>query len=52
MIKLKVSYTDPAELAELVKRLRVDMKRVRKSLKQEGQYKKAYIDLTEEPEKT
>lgn len=48
MVKIRISYETPEELAEVLKRLQPD-KKVRQQDK--GQYKKAYVDM-ELPQKT
>lgn len=48
MVKIRISYETPEELAEVLKRLQPD-KKVRQQDK--GKYKKAYVDI-ELPQKT
>ena len=48
MVKIRISYETPEELAEVLKRLQPD-KKVRHQDK--GKYKKAYVDI-ELPQKT
>lgn len=42
MVKIRISYETPEELAEIVRRLQPD-KKVRQQEK--GRYKKAYVDI-------
>lgn len=48
MVKIRISYETPEELAEVLKRLQ-SVKKVRQQDK--GKYKKAYVDI-ELPQKT
>lgn len=48
MIKIKVSYEQPEELQKVLKNLEKVDKTVKIPAKQEGKYKKAYIELLEE----
>lgn len=50
MVKIRISYETPEELAEVLKRLQPD-KKVRQPLQDKGKYKKAYVDI-ELPQKT
>lgn len=53
MVKIRVSYEHPEELQKVLKNLEKVKKKVKISPKNEGKYKKAYIELLEEkPEKT
>ena len=46
MVKVKVSYMDPAELEEVINLLKPRIARFKISKNEAGQYKKAYIYLT------
>lgn len=52
MIKIKISYEQPKELEKVLKCLEKVEKKVKISTKQEGKYKRAYIELLEKPDKT
>lgn len=45
MIKLKVSYEEPAELTEFVSYLGGKVARLKIAKEQKGRYKRAYIDI-------
>ena len=43
--KIKLSYTDPEDLQEVVKLLRPMLRNVKVAHNDQGKYKKAYIEL-------
>lgn len=45
VVKIKVSYEHESELYKLKRRLKPNVKSVKKSNNQQGRYKKAYIEL-------
>jgi len=47
MIKIKVSYERPEELKRILDRLRPEVKSLKVARNQEGQFKKAYIEVKE-----
>ena len=47
MVKIKVSYERPEELKRILDRLRPEVKGLKIARKQEGQFKKAYIEVKE-----
>jgi len=47
MIKIKVSYERPEELKRILDRLRPEVKSLKVGRNQEGQFKKAYIEVKE-----
>ena len=47
LVKIKVSYEYPKELEELKKCLGQNVKRIKEPKKQEGKFKKVYIELLE-----
>lgn len=51
MIRLKVSYEHRGELTSLVQHLGRWVKRIKEPVRQEGRFRKVYIEL-QEPEKT
>lgn len=46
-IKIKVSYERPEELKRILDRLRPEVKSLKVARNQEGQFKKAYIEVKE-----
>lgn len=46
-IKIKVSYERPEELSVLLDKLRPSIRTCKKSTKQDGRFKRAYISLNE-----
>lgn len=49
MIKLKVSYEKPAELSYMLNLLKGNINRFKKPKENVGRFKKAYIELSNEP---
>jgi len=47
MVKIKVSYERPEELKRILDRLRPEVKSLKVSRNQAGQFKKAYIEVKE-----
>lgn len=47
MVKIKISYERPEELKNILDRLGENVKRIKEPKRQEGQYKRAYIELEE-----
>ena len=47
MVIIRISYEQPEELQKVLKRFDKVDKKVKISAKQEGKYKKAYIELLE-----
>lgn len=47
MIKIKVSYEHPGEREYILDKFVGDVKRIREPLRQEGQYRRIYIELPE-----
>ena len=44
-VKIKVSYEHPEELLRIKEKLKKDISRIKEPNRQEGKYKKAYIEL-------
>lgn len=47
-VKIKISYERQEELKKLLEKLGTDVKHIRSPRVQEGQFKKAYIDILDE----
>ncbi len=47
-VKIKVSYTNEGELAKVIRLLTPEVKSCKVAKRQEGQYRRAYINLKHE----
>ena len=45
MVKIRISYETPEELAEVLKRLQPVIKSCKVAKNKDGRYKKAYVEL-------
>lgn len=45
MVKLRISYENQQELKKVLEKLGLDAKNIKIARKQEGKYKRAYVEL-------